>query len=85
MTIDGACVEVLEGDTVLTALMMHRGFAGHSPFGDGRRAGFCMMGACQDCWVWTGEGDRLRACSSPIQDGMDIRTEAPKGLWPIPG
>ena len=24
-----------------------------SEFGDGPRAGFCLMGACQDCWVWT--------------------------------
>ncbi|SCY14825.1 (2Fe-2S)-binding protein [Rhizobium sp. NFACC06-2] len=81
--IDGKPVEALEGDTVLTALMLSRGFARLSEFADGERAGFCLMGACQDCWVWTGEGERLRACSTAVLPGMDIRTEVPEGLWPI--
>lgn len=84
LTVDGAAVEALEGDTILTVLMMSRGFARLSEFGDGRRAGFCMMGACQDCWVWTDSGDRLRACSTPVTTGMAILTQAPEGLWPIP-
>lgn len=84
IVIDGRAVAAKEGDTVLTALMLHQGFARISEFGDGRRAGFCLMGACQDCWVWTGAGDRLRACSTPVAEGMDIRTSAPEGLWPIP-
>lgn len=83
--IDGAPVEALEGDTVLTALMLSRGFARFSEFADGARAGFCLMGACQDCWVWTGQGERLRACSTAVTPGMDIRTEVPEGLWQICG
>jgi predicted molibdopterin-dependent oxidoreductase YjgC len=81
--IDSMPVEALEGDTVLTALMLSRGFARLSEFADGKRAGFCLMGACQDCWVWTGEGERLRACSTAVRPGMDIRTEVPEGLWQI--
>lgn len=84
VTVDGETVAALEGDTILTALMLSRGFARISEFGDGPRAGFCLMGACQDCWVWTGTGDRLRACSTPVSAGMDIHTQAPEGLWPIP-
>lgn len=84
ISIDGQQVEALEGDTLLTALMLHRGVVRFSEFGGDPRAGFCMMGSCQDCWVWTGEGDRLRACSTFALPDMDIRTRAPEGLWPIP-
>jgi predicted molibdopterin-dependent oxidoreductase YjgC len=84
LTIDGAPVEALEGDVLLTVLMLNAGFARVSEFGDGRRAGFCMMGACQDCWVWTEDGGRLRACSTPVSEGLALRTSAPEGLWPIP-
>jgi predicted molibdopterin-dependent oxidoreductase YjgC len=38
------------------------------------RAGFCLMGACQDCWVQLEDGTRIRACSTIIKDGMCIQT-----------
>ncbi|WP_137391113.1 (2Fe-2S)-binding protein [Rhodoligotrophos defluvii] len=84
LIIDGAEVQALEGDMLLTVLMLNIGFARLSDFGDGKRAGFCFMGACQDCWVWTREGERLRSCSVPVAEGMEICTTAPEGLWPIP-
>ena len=33
-------------------------------FSDEARAGFCLMGACQDCWVWLADGRRVRACTT---------------------
>ena len=33
------------------------------------------MGACQDCWVQTDSGERLRACSTFIAPGLALRTE----------
>jgi predicted molibdopterin-dependent oxidoreductase YjgC len=78
--IDGASVEALEGDTLLVALLTNGLQVRTSEFGDGPRAGFCLMGACQDCWVWTVGGSRLRACLTPIAEGMRIMTrEIP---WP---
>lgn len=84
LTIDGVSVEALGGDVLLTVLMLNTGFVRVSEFGDGRRAGFCMMGACQDCWVWTEDGGRLRACSTPVSENLALGTSAPEGLWPIP-
>lgn len=81
MTVDGRPVQALKGDSVLVALMTSIGRVRTSEFGDGARAGFCMMGACQDCWVWTAAGDRLRSCSTPATDGMRIVTEHPIELW----
>ncbi len=76
--LDGRTCYALEGDTLLVAMLANGAALRTSEFGDGRRAGFCMMAACQDCWVWTAEGERLRACSTPVAPGMRIRTE---GSW----
>ena len=84
-TIDGHPAEALAGDTLLVAMLGAMRGAVHSvrtsEFGDGRRAGFCLMGACQDCWVWTADGQRLRACSTPIAEGMRIVTENTEAAW----
>jgi predicted molibdopterin-dependent oxidoreductase YjgC len=39
------------------------------------------MGACQDCWVWTAQGERLRACSTEVRDGLDIITRDTEAAW----
>lgn len=75
--IDGVPASALEGDTVLTALLASGHRVRHSEFGGESRAGFCLMGACQDCWVWTAAGERLRACSTPVAAGMRILTIDP--------
>ncbi|MBL8699283.1 MAG: (2Fe-2S)-binding protein [Alphaproteobacteria bacterium] len=80
--IDGAPATALAGDTLLVALMTQVPALRVSEFGDGSRAGFCLMGACQDCWVWSGTGERLRACSTPVAAGMRIFTRDPGAQWP---
>lgn len=84
ITVDGISTSVLEGDTILVALMLSTGHVRQSEFGDGARAGFCMMGACQDCWVWAENGDRMRACGTAVADGMRLTTKEPESLWPRP-
>jgi len=79
--IDGKLVQGLLGDTLMVAVLAAGGHLRDSEFGDGRRAGFCLMGACQDCWVWTADGERLRACTTPLQEGMDISTRQPEATW----
>lgn len=72
--VDGKAVIALSGDTLLVALLVSGARLRESEFGDGARAGFCLMGACQDCWVWTASGERLRACSTEVAEGMRIVT-----------
>ena len=74
--IDARPCEALAGDTVLTALMTNGRRLRLSEFGDGPRAGFCLMGACQDCWVALEDGTKLRACTSFVADGMRIITQS---------
>jgi D-hydroxyproline dehydrogenase subunit gamma len=80
--VDGSAIEALEGDTLLVALLANGMRLRDSEFGDGPRAGFCLMGACQDCWVWTADGGRLRACTTPVADGLSIVTRG--AVWPSP-
>ena len=81
LEIDGRTVTALDGDTLLVAVLIHQGHLRDNEFGDGVRAGFCLMGACQDCWVWTAEGARLRACTTAAVDGMRILTRQPDATW----
>ncbi len=79
--IDGQHVTGLEGDTLLVAVLCHTDHVRQSEFGEEVRAGFCMMGACQDCWVWTTDGQRLRACTTTLSADLDIVTRQPEAQW----
>lgn len=81
--VDGQSVSALEGDSVMVAVLLAGGTLRQSEFGDGPRAGFCLMGACQDCWMWTTEGERLRACTTRVTEGMTLLTTSPtEATWP---
>mgnify|MGYP005837326561 CR=1 FL=1 len=72
-TLDGAPAEALAGDTLLTAILTNADHVRASEFGDGKRAGFCWMGACQDCFVWVDGLGRMRACTTLLTPGMAVR------------
>jgi predicted molibdopterin-dependent oxidoreductase YjgC len=82
LIIDGHPAEALKGDTLMVAVLNNARQLRESEFGDGKRAGFCLMGACQDCWVWTADGERLRACTTVVEEGMHIITKQPEATWP---
>ena len=81
LLIDGQPIQALQGDTLLVAMLTAIDHLRSSEFGDGKRAGFCLMGACQDCWVWTAAGGRLRACSTLVAKDMSISTRQPEATW----
>lgn len=83
LLVDGEPLAALAGDTLMVAILTARGTLRRSEFGPETRAGFCLMTACQDCWVFTPEGDRLRACDTPAREGMVILTEQPELPWPM--
>lgn len=76
--LDGQAVSALAGDTLLTAVLTVRERLRTTEFTGSPRAGFCMMGACQDCWVQVRRGDgpvqRLRACSTLLEADMSLST-----------
>jgi predicted molibdopterin-dependent oxidoreductase YjgC len=72
--LDGRACSALEGDTVLTAILTQSARLREAEFSGAARAGFCLMGACQDCWVQLVDGERLRACTTFVEPGMRVRT-----------
>lgn len=77
--LDGRPCHALRGDTLLTAILTQQGSVRRTEFSRELRAGFCMIGACQDCWVRLETGERVRACTTLLEPGMRLVTsiEAP--------
>ncbi|HYS65304.1 MAG TPA: (2Fe-2S)-binding protein, partial [Paraburkholderia sp.] len=78
--LDSQEVTALQGDTLLTAVLMQQRRVRESEFSGAPRAGFCLIGACQDCWMRTEEGVRLRACSTLVVEGMRVVTRLAVGI-----
>lgn len=70
--INGLPVQALKGDTVLTAILTHTKSIRLTDFSQTERAGFCLMGACQDCWVASEDGTRIRSCSTLVEADMRL-------------
>jgi aerobic-type carbon monoxide dehydrogenase small subunit (CoxS/CutS family) len=72
--LNGAPATALAGDTLMTAVLTQCGHLRTNEFSHRHRAGFCMMGACQDCIVELGSGQRVRACSTLVSEGIAVWT-----------
>jgi len=73
--VDGQPVQALAGES-LAAAMTAAGLRRTGP-GKGReRAPFCGMGICQDCVVQVADDGRVRACLTPVVEGMVVATAA---------
>ena len=83
LTVDGQAIDAMAGDTVLTALLTAGRRLRDNEFEGRPRAGFCLMGACQDCWIWQPDGTRVRACSTTVTEGMILLTRSPLEQWSI--
>jgi len=78
-TLDGRACSALDGDTVLTAVLAATSRLREHDASGRAHAGFCSMGACQDCWMDTAGGERLRACTTPLEAGMQLLTRRFEG------
>lgn len=75
-SIDGDPADAFAGESLLVAILALRPALRRLEFGGEARAGFCLMGACQDCWVWV-DGTRTRACTTQVAPGMRVSLAAP--------
>jgi predicted molibdopterin-dependent oxidoreductase YjgC len=78
--VDGAELEACAGDSVLVAVLAAQNALRRHEFSNEMRAGFCLMGACQDCWVWLADGQRVRACTTIVAAGMHVVTAGAPGF-----
>lgn len=82
LTVDGKIITALEGDTVLTALLLSGQNARRTEWSGEPRSGFCFMGACNDCLVWCDDASKIRACTTQAVDGMVLFSQVPEAAWP---
>ncbi len=80
ISVDGRPIEAVGGDSVLVAILTSLSLLRRHELSNEPRAGFCLMGACQDCWMWTADGTRLRACTTAVADGLHVLTGPPEGF-----
>lgn len=79
-TFDGVEYTAHPGDTVASALtaagvkVLSRSFKYHRP-----RGLLCCAGHCPNCLVQIGEEPNVRACTRPVEAGMDVRAQ---NVWP---
>ena len=76
MTVDGLPVRAREGDSVAAALLASgAAVTRRTPVSGSPRGPWCMMGACFDC-VAVVDGERgVRACMTPVRNGMRVDTQ----------
>jgi|HubBroStandDraft_6_1064221.scaffolds.fasta_scaffold942221_2 predicted molibdopterin-dependent oxidoreductase YjgC len=76
--VHGEAIEAFAGESLLVAMLARRNALRTLEFGEEPSAGFCLMGACQDCWVHIAGSGGARACTAQVADGMRAFTELPQ-------
>ena len=73
VTFDGEPVVAFEGESVAAALLAAEVRATRTTRRGGRPRGlFCGIGACHDCLVRIDGSGPVRACLTPVRDGMAV-------------
>jgi predicted molibdopterin-dependent oxidoreductase YjgC len=70
--LDGKPLSARAGDSVLTAVLTRADQLRRTEFSGTPRAGFCLIGCCQDCWMRSEDGVAVRACTTEIAEGMRL-------------
>jgi hypothetical protein len=74
----GEALDAFEGESLLCAILRSRPHLRRSDVDGAPRAGFCLMGACEDCWVWLSRAGFVRACTTPVAAGMEVHPAPPE-------
>ena len=75
LMVDGQPVPAYEGETIAAALLAAgRRTLRHTIPGGESRGLFCGIGVCFDCLVMVDGMHTVRACVTPVQDGMQVTT-----------
>jgi predicted molibdopterin-dependent oxidoreductase YjgC len=87
-TFDGDTVTGREGEPLLPALLASgvRVLRTMPELGD-PRGGYCLIGRCSDCQVVVDGVPNVRACMTPVRNGMVVRTQHGLGAdaWDVAG
>jgi predicted molibdopterin-dependent oxidoreductase YjgC len=81
---DGDPLQALAGETIATALRAH-GISVYRtmPESGSPRGLYCGVGRCPDCMMIVDGMLNVRACVTPVRDGMVIETQPELGTWRV--
>lgn len=76
ITFDDVPITARAGEPIAVALLAagFRVFRTMPAYGDAR-GGYCMVGRCTDCQVIVDDVPGVRACVTPVVDGMRVQTQ----------
>jgi predicted molibdopterin-dependent oxidoreductase YjgC len=82
IAVDGEDVVAYEGESIAAALLAsgHRVTRWTARLEE-PRGYFCGMGVCQDCLVTVDDAPNVRACMTPVCDGMRVTLQRGLGQW----
>lgn len=78
ITVDGVPLQAYLGETIAGALLANGQRAWRRTESGKPRGLFCGMGICFDCLVTVDGVSNVRACITPVSDGMVIETKGPR-------
>lgn len=82
VTCDGRELAGVAGEPIAAALIAHGVRVFHTlPESGGPRGLFCGVGRCVDCLMTVDGEPNVRACVTPLRDGMRIVTQRGLGEW----
>lgn len=82
ISLDGRLITARDGEPVAVALLAAGVRVFRSmPISKEARGGYCMVGRCADCLMVIDGALNVRACMTPVHDGMSIMTQRGLGDW----
>jgi predicted molibdopterin-dependent oxidoreductase YjgC len=80
--LDGEIVQCFEGETVAAAMLTERGPVTRTSSRLGKPRGlYCGIGVCFECTVTVDGRPNVRACQTPVRDGMQVQSQEGLGVW----
>jgi predicted molibdopterin-dependent oxidoreductase YjgC len=81
---DGEPLQALAGESIATTLRAHGiSISRTMPETGSPRGFFCGVGRCPDCMMTVDRVLNVRACVTPVHDGMVIETQRELGTWKV--
>jgi predicted molibdopterin-dependent oxidoreductase YjgC len=84
ISVDGRRLRAFAGESIAAALLAHGVAINRTmPDTNARRGYFCGTGRCPDCSMTVDGELNVRACVTPVHDGMVIETQQGLGSWKV--